>query len=215
MSQPEPTPGAAALNPWSSIWLRPRRTVRELVSSNPEYGVTGLAMLAGVFHVLDRATGRSAGDRIPFLGVLLMAALLGPVLGLAKVYLGAALLGWTGRWIGGSGTSRHLRTALAWGGVPYAFSLPVWLPLLLVVGPEMFTTETPRIDGGGIAAWTFFSLVFVQIVLGVWAFILVLKGVGEIQGFSSWRALANLALAGLVMLVPILTIVAIAIALRP
>ena len=36
---------------------------------------------------------------------------------------------------------------------------------------------------------------FAALVLGIWSFIILLKGLGEVQSFSAWKAWGNLVLA--------------------
>jgi len=42
-----------------------------------------------------------------------------------------------------------------------------------------------------------------EVVLNVWSFVIALHCLGQVQGFSAWRALGNQALTALVLLVPI------------
>ncbi len=193
---------AEPLRPWRTIWTQPRATVRHLVETDPDYMVLVLASLGGVAQVLDRASTRNLGDRLPLWGILLLALLVGPLGGIASLYIGAALAHWTGRWLGGVAPVAHLRTAGAWANVPNAWGLLLWVAAIALIGQEMFTRETPRLDSspGLILLMMLISIAF--IILGIWSFILLLKGVAEVQGFSAWRALGNVLLAGAVIVVP-------------
>ncbi len=53
------------LNPWLSMFVRPRQTMRQILDGDSTRFVVGLAMLGGVLTVLDRASIDSMGDRIP------------------------------------------------------------------------------------------------------------------------------------------------------
>ena len=82
-----------------------------------------------------------------------------------------------------------------------AAGVPLVLALLLI-GPELFTEHTPRLDSRPTLAATVVGLIFLQVTLALWSIVTVLKTVAQVQGFSVWRALAN-------NLLPLLIIVAV------
>ncbi len=53
-----------------------------------------------------------------------------------------------------------------------------------------------------------------RVVPGLWSFVVVLKCVGEVQGFSAWRALGAMFLAGLLIVVPLILFVVLILAAR-
>jgi hypothetical protein len=206
---------AGTVNPWVSIWTRPRETVRYLLETDPERMVLVLAALGGISQLLDQASTRNAGDTFPVTTAVLLAVLLGPAIGLFSLFLGSILVAWTGRWMGGGGSARQLRTALAWANVPLVASLLLWIPLMLGVGEEMFTSYTPRLESSPVLALMVLLLGMVGIVLAIWSLVILLKGVGEVQGFSAWKALGNVLLAFLVVLVPIVLMAVVAAIILP
>lgn len=204
----------APMNPWLSVWTRPRETIRRIIETDPTRSWLLVAALAGVANALDRASGRNAGDKLPLPTIIAGAVGLGAVWGVVSVYLGAFLLALTGRWIGGRGSRAELRAAVAWAQVPVALSLLLWVPELALVGREMFTAETPELDDNPAAAIGLFLFGLAELTLGVWSLVLLLKCVGEVQGFSAWKALGNLLLAGLILFVPLTLAVVAVVALR-
>jgi hypothetical protein len=206
---------ARTVNPWVSVWTRPRETVRYLLETDPERMVLVLATLGGISQLLDQASTRNAGDTFPATTVVLLAILLGPAIGLFSLFLGSVLVAWTGRWMGGAGSARQLRTAIAWANVPMVAGLLVWIPLVLGVGEEMFTSYTPRLEASPVLALMVLLLGMVGIILAIWSLVILLKGVGEVQGFSAWKALGNLLLAFLVVLVPIVLMAVVAAIVLP
>lgn len=199
-------PAARAVNPWNSMWTRPRETVRHLVETDPKRMVLVLAALAGVSQMLNRASIKSLGDTLSTPVILLAALLLGPLFGIVALYIGGALIAWTGKWIGGSAPASHIRTALAWGNLPIAASLVVWVADLALFGHDNFTTAKPRLQASHGLSFLLMLSGLVSAVLGIWAIVLMVKGVGEVQGFSAWKALGNVLLAGLVLVVPIIVL---------
>lgn len=200
------------LNPWVSMWTKPRATIAQIVARDPTHFVLPLAALSGFSQALDRASMRSAGDTLDLSAIFLFAAIGGPVGGIITLYLGSLLLRWTGSWIGGTATTQHIRAAIAWSGVPLVWALVLWVPELAIFGKELFTTATPRIDASVGMLLLFLGFAAIEVVVGAWAFVVALKSLGQVQGFSAWKALANGLLA---LLVVVAAIALLAVALSP
>ena len=190
-----------ALNPWVSIWTRPRATIQQIVDTEIEQRVVALAALSGITSALDNAGGRSLGDSLPLPAVFAVVLLVGPLAGLIGVYLWAWLLRWTGRWLGGEATLPQLRTAIAWGSVPLIAAGVPMVMALLIAGPEYFSESTPRLDQRPIWAMAVLGLTLVQVVLALWGGVTTVKSVAQVQGFSAWRALGNNLLPLLIVVV--------------
>ena len=197
----------AMLNPWTAIWMRPRATIQEIVATNPDKHVLALAGIAGVAQALDRASTQNAGDRMGVGTILAVALLAGPLLGIIGLYLWGLLTRWTGRWIGGQASARDIRAATAWSSVPVVLASVLWVPMLLLVGRDLFTSETPRMDANPMVALWILLLFAIQFVAAIWSIIVFCKCLGQVQGFSAWRGLGNSVLAGLVIVVPIIAVV--------
>lgn len=206
---------SSVVNPWRSMWLRPRDTVRHLVQTSPDRLVLVLAGLAGVAQILDRAAGEAAGDTLSLPMILGFALVLGPLFGILSLYIGSALVAWTGRWIGGSAPPHHIRTAMAWAGVPVVAGLVLWIVVIAVLGEEMFTTPMPQTEASlGLALFAILCGIAL-FVLGVWSLVLLFKSVGEVQGFSAWKAMGNVLLGGLAFILPLAALVAVVVLLAP
>lgn len=182
----------------------PRDTVRRIVERDPRYVVLPLAALSGIDQVLERASGRGAGDTLDLTTILLMAVVAGPLGGLLSLFVGALLLRWTGSWLGGRAPALHVRTAMAWGSLPAIYAMVLWVPSIAVFGRSLFTSELPSIGGDASRALLFDALIMAEVVVAVWSFVVFLHALGEVQGFSAWRALGNVFLAVLVVVIPVL-----------
>ncbi len=193
-------------SPWVSWWLKPRETIQRIIDHDTSYLAVPLVLIGGVFNTLDRASIRSLGDSYDLTTIILMALIIGPIGGLIGWFIFSALLKWTGSWISGRGDSEAIKAALAWANVPiiaagllYAIELPLF-------GHELFTTQTPRIDSNPVLLASVLGLSLVEIVIAIWAFILFLRALGQVQGFSAWKALLNSVMAGAVFLVPLIAL---------
>lgn len=195
------------LNPWFSMWTQPRSTIRQIVNSDPERFVIGLAMISGVLRGLERARSRSLGDDLPLLAVLGAALVGGALTGIFLFHIYGFLIRWTGRWFGGSASAPEVRAAIAWPNVITAWLLLLWVPQLALFGRELFTTDTPTMDANPSMAQLRSVFLLLEVFLWIWIAVAFLKCLSEVQRYSTWKALANAFVAGLVIVIPIILLV--------
>jgi hypothetical protein len=183
MIQETPVLASGTFNPWKTMWLRPRATIRSLVNHEPTQNVDRLAILMGITQVIER---NNAGDGTfqSVLVTLAMAALLGPVAGLIGIRISGAVSGWIGRKLGGMATNEEVRAAFAWSAVPRITALPLQILFLLIL--PFFSATNPAIGlllvgMGGVLT-----------VLGLWEFILSVATLAEVHRFSIWRAIGTI-----------------------
>jgi heme/copper-type cytochrome/quinol oxidase subunit 2 len=196
-----------SLNPWVSMWTQPRRTIQQIVDGDPEHLVLLPAFLTGFAQSLNRASGKSMGDDMEWPMIFLVAVIAGPIGGLISLYVGGALIRWTGRYLGGSASPENIRAAIAWSGVPVIWTLILYVPGLALFGQELFTSETPRIDASSSLMLIYLVFSLIEVTIGIWALVVFLKSLGQVQGFSAWKALGNVILSVLVIVIPLVTIV--------
>jgi hypothetical protein len=153
-----------------------------------------LAALAGFSTALDNASIASMGDTFDLVMIFGIVAIVGPIGGIVSLFIGAALLRWMGMWIGGVASSMDIRAAMAWSNVPIIWALLLWIPELYLFGGELFTSYTPKIDASESLTYSFIGFDVIKIIVSMWA-----------QGFSAWKALGNTLLAGLAVIVLIVT----------
>lgn len=174
------------VNPWLSMWLHPRHTIKAIISHNPKYLVLALAMLMGIVDALSNADARVLPALRAYPYFVIPAIIIGGAIGgIITLYAAAFLLRFTGRLIGGKGSYENLRAAIAWAGVPNYWILPFdFLALILVA--FLFSPAT-------ILLYSIES--FASAALGVWSFVLMLQAVGEVHKFSAWKSLLAIFLA--------------------
>lgn len=197
---------SSPLNPWRTLWSRPRATIRQIVATQPERHVVMLAAVGGIFQWLDQATLRATGDQLPLHMILAAALIVGPISGIITLYLLGFLIALTGRWLGGTASPLHMRAALGWYNWPGICIGLLWIPQLALAGHESFTSKTPRIDAdpGLYAAVTLISIP--KFLLGIWAAIILCMCIGQLQGFSAWKGLGNVVLAMLTFFLPLMAL---------
>jgi len=192
-------------NPFFTIWLSPRETIRRIVEWNPSYCVLWLACLAGIEQALGHSRIRYLGEKVPLAVLFAIVLVGGPLGGLLLLWISSLLLRWTGRWLGGIATLRQLIAAVAWSLTPQALSLLLFIPAWLIAGRELFTKLTPHLGAHPGLSMMLTAVGAVQGILGIWSIFTLCHTVAEVQGYrSAWRGLGNVLLSFLVIFAALL-----------
>ena len=184
-------PDELGFNPWLKIWVEPRETIRRIVKFDPKYRFYLLSFIYGFPMLLHLAQNLSLGQSFSAIGIVIGSLVLALLAGMLGIYVVSGLLFWTGKWIGGKGSFQEVRSAVAWSNVANVINSILWLILVGLFGSSLFLntfTDTAFV-GRQLAIVGVIGLV--QLVVAVWAFIILLKTLGEVQGFSAWKALLN------------------------
>ena len=192
------------LNVWTSIWIKPRETVRYAIDNKTMKFAVILALIAGVFDTLDGAVQNNLGDTMSITMIFVFAILLGPVLGVIGWWIAAVIAKIVGRWFGGTGTFADLKMAFAMSYIPIILGGVLWIPDLLILGKVLFV-ENFDISVGPLI-WLFISG-FISIVLGVWSFIITVKAIAEAHKFSAWRGLWTVLIPSVLIIFVLLIII--------
>ena len=188
------------LSPWLTIWIFPRNTIRQIVDTNPRKNVILLSGLAGIFGFFDRAMGNNLGDIVPFIYLILLMIILGPLLGIVAVYIGGIILNWTGSLFGGVANQLDVRAAIAWSSLPGLLISIFNLPKLLLFRDEAFTSMTLRTDAILHSNLLFLQMISIYslvlmllgVVFSLWGVIILIINVAEVNRFSVWKSILSI-----------------------
>ncbi|HZM69276.1 MAG TPA: YIP1 family protein [Candidatus Cryosericum sp.] len=204
-----PAPPQEPLNPWFSMWVMPRATMRQILDTNPSRFVHLLAILVGIVEVM-----RSHLPNPPFafdLGVLLtVKAVVGALAGLFALYLWSMLIWMTGKWLSGKGNFIAVRAAVAWSNVILIWSAMLWLPLIAYLGAEAFNLDPETILTEPSGLLLMIPLGLMAIVVGIWWLVVFMKCVGEAHGFSAWHSFGAFLIACIIFAIPIVMLAVLA-----
>ncbi|KAA3645518.1 MAG: YIP1 family protein [Chloroflexi bacterium] len=190
-------------NPWLSMWIRPRETIRHIVSTNPEHHIYFIAVLSGIYQALDNATDRSLGDTLPLVSILIFALVIGGFVGIIRLAIEGWLLGMVGNWFGGKSNSKEMRAAVAWSSLPSIILLIGFVPIILIFGRDWFTSTLPGIGLPAILMIGAFSLI-IGIIGFVWRAFMLISSLVELHAFSAWRAIATIVVGYAIPTIPLL-----------
>lgn len=200
-------------SPFLTIWTSPRATIRHILKTDPDYMVLPLAAIAGIGMFLNIALRVRLGGPLSLGRILLLAMLIGPVLGLVSFFLHSWLLYATGRWLGGKADQADIQTVVAWARIPAPVDLVVlWGVLTFIDGRQLFTFASLLLDPGARLQPPVVFLLLISMLMAVWSLVILCQGLGEVQGFSAWKGLLNVILAPFFILGPVLLLVSLFIA---
>ncbi len=183
--------GKLSVNPWIDIWLKPRATIRAIVNFDPKYRFILLSAIYGLPMALNFAQNASLIESIPLWAILLACLVVCPFIGALGITICSLLLTWTGRWVGGKGKYDGIRAAVTWSNVPNVVTIALWVVLVVVFGNQVFSHGFAESLFVGYQAGVVFVVFLVESIISIWGFIILLKALGEVQGFSAWKALLN------------------------
>ena len=177
------------IRPIKDVWLRPRRVFRELATQ--PVGATdyilaaaqGLATTVTLYRTQPAASGFTAGE------ILGSACVFGPLGGILSLYIFAAIYRRLGQRAGGKSVRNQVFHVLAYGGIPVAASLVLWIFTALLAG-EAAIIEKPAAEVDGFVGFVLHAQLAAYLFLWVWAIVLQVMGFSEILGLATRKAFA-------------------------
>lgn len=179
------------VNPWKRIWVKPRDTIKNIIKFNPRYRFAILSFLYGLPMLLHTAQNLDLGGQFTTVGIVVVAAVLATFVGMLILTIASGLVYWTGKWIGGKSSYINIRAAVSWSNVPNIVTIVVWLLLIYNFHDQIFYNTFNQAEIGSQGSTILDIGMFIESVAAIWSFIILVKSVGEVQGFSSWKGVLN------------------------
>ena len=191
------------LNPWGRIWISPRRTIRRIVDIAPGRGFLWLSLIYGFPVLLQIAQSLSLALYFSWPVILITALIFALFIGMLGITITAGLLTWVGRWIGGQGSFIQLRAAVAWSNLPTIVTGITWIVWVFLFKGSLFYEGFLHTGFMGMEKTLLMSLAILQFAASVWSFVLLLITLSEVQVFSVWKALLNIILPFVLIVIAI------------
>lgn len=177
-------------NPLRRIWFEPVATLTYIVENQPRKNINLLLVFGGIMNSLDRALEK-ADENTRILDRTIFAIIGGAAFGWISFYLLAYFLSIAGDWLKGKADAAAYRTVLAWSLIPSLAGAFLFIPRIIIFNEV--------VGQNGVFSIIDNLLQFIQFFLGVWTFVILVKGVMLIQNFSTGRALLNIFLPMLIV----------------
>ncbi len=175
------------IRPLQDVWLRPRRVFRELASrpvGRVDYLLGAAQGMVG-WLALSRATNAGATTSVP--EIFVKALIIGSIAGVASLFLFAEIYTRLGQRLGGTSVRNSVFHVVAYGGVPIAVSLGIWVLTALLAGEAAFL-QVLRPDVEGFVALLLRAQFVADLLLMAWSVLLQVMGFSEIQGLATRKA---------------------------
>jgi len=179
------------VNPWTHIWFNPRETIRKIVRYNPKFRFFVLSFLYGLPLALHTAQNLSLGEEFSSTGIVIFSLILAAFIGMLGITISTALIYWTGKWIGGEGKYQTVRTAVAWSNAPNVIVVAIWAGMIYLFRDHLFFENFAEFGHEGNDLTFVTGAMVFQAILSIWSFIILVKGLGEVQKFSAWKGVLN------------------------
>jgi len=143
----------------------------------------GMATSVMVYRTQLSGTGTTAAQ------LLGSALIFGPLGGVVSMYLFAAIYGRLGKRVAGQSARNQVFHVLAYGGIPVAASLILWIFTALLVG-DAAIVDTPGVEVDGFVAFVLRVQFTAYMLLALWSIVLQVMGFSETLGLTTRRAFA-------------------------
>jgi hypothetical protein len=143
----------------------------------------GTATAVMVYRTQLSGSGFTAGE------ILGSACIFGPLSGVLSLYLFAAIYGRLGTRAGGKSARNQVFHVLAYGGIPVAASLVLWIFTALLVG-EAAIIDKPGSEVDGFVGFVLHAQLAAYLFLWFWSVVLQVMGFSEILGIATRKAFA-------------------------
>jgi hypothetical protein len=191
---------------FTKIWTMPRLVFKYINDKSYDKYVILLLILSGISKSFDNASNQNMGDNQSLLIIIGACVFAGGLMGWILVYIYAGLLSWTGKWLHGKGNSTALVNVIAYASIPGILVLILLVPEIATFGINTFTSHGVSDAGLNLKLiWGLFAVI--KFVLAIWALILVVIGISEVQKLSIGKSILNLILPVLIIIVPVFLIV--------
>jgi hypothetical protein len=211
--EPEPA-REQPIRPLQDVWLRPRRVFRELASQPIGRVDLLLGAAQGMVSWLALSRTQNAGATAGVAEILGKALFIGSLFGIVSLYMMAEVYTRLGKRIGGAATRSQVIHVLAYGGLPMAVSLGIWILAALLAGEATFTQEQ-RPDVESFVALLLRAQFIAYVLLLIWSVVLQVMGFSEMQGLATRKAFGVWVLGQLIVLLAALFLAVLVATLLP
>ncbi len=189
------------IRPLQDVWLRPRRVFRQLASQPIGLADHLLGAAQGMISMLGYSRAKDFGAKLDLGQIFFTAGVIGAVIGIVSLHIMAAIYARLGSRVGRLTTRRPIVHVLAYGGVPMAGALGIWVLTALIAGEATFVQAPKDVDD------------FVDLLLGTqflsYILLLMWSVVLQVMGFSEILAVSNAKAFGVWVLGQVIAVLAI------
>jgi hypothetical protein len=192
---------------FKAILTKPRLGFRYILEKNYANYFYTILCLAGMSSALNSYVTEEKIYSSSLYYVLPINLLLSGLLGWIFLYIYAALMSWTGSWLGGKGNTDTIYKTIAYASITSVLSIALNLILLFYL---KFTTTY---DGETIyfandfGIYIYYALIGIVGLASIYSFVLLIIGISEVQKLPIGESILNIFLPALLFMIPIIIII--------
>lgn len=177
------------MNPWLTIWTKPRLTVATMAATAPWQWVWLLVLVGGVSRVIERLALVPSLTELEPSALLAIVILSGALAGLMLVLVVARVMYWILRWMGGTGTWVETRTVAAWALAPGAPSAVLWGAMVSSYG--VAALNPAALSGADDPRTLILGIDYgVQFGLTIWSLAIEIVCLAHVHNLAVWKVIA-------------------------
>lgn len=187
------------INPWVSIWKRPRATILQVASEDPKRGLWMLAAIYGFLSLLNVFQAVALGYFVSLFPILFLAIVFSPLWGYLIFNVWGGIVYGVGKLLGGKAPFPLIRAAYGWSCVPFIISIFVWTILLSVFGVSLFQNFPENYLVNDKEIVLLFASLIVKVAISIWSLVIFINALSEVQQFSTVKSILNIVFSWVVL----------------
>lgn len=193
-----PTPIPDRLNPWMSIWMHPKRTMRWILEHRTPKQSMSIMFIASYLTMVDWMADRDRGDELTLTTIFATSMFLALVHFAATYYLFGWLLHRISAALMGRATLAQTRTALCWMSLFTILTAAVNLGGgMLIFGRAYFSSiKWDMGDADPSIMVAYLATLGLSFLIMIPGFVLSVAMLAEAHRFAWWRSLLALIITG-------------------
>lgn len=186
---------------FTKIWTSPKQVLQFIHKYQYEKNMYIILILIGIVNSLDRASLKNMGDTKSLTEILFISIAIGGLLGWISFYFYSSLVSWTGSWINGRGNQSSLYRIYTYSMIPAIFTLAFSFVQILFFGKDTFSSSFDINQENYVLMMIYYSTSLISFGLSIYSVALCVIGTSIVQEFSIGKAILNLVLPILILIV--------------
>jgi hypothetical protein len=187
---------------FTRIWTEPRLVMKYVNDNSYDKFVVILLIIGGISNTFDRIVSSDLFINQPFIVLIGIGLVLAGLSGWLGNYIYAAIVTWTGKAFNGKAHSSDIFRVSAYSMIPSLFSLLIVFLQLFVFGADVFRDDFDTDFLNTVEMSIYLGLALFTVVFAIWSLVIFVVGLSEVQKFSVGKAIGNLFLSLLVIIIP-------------
>ena len=188
---------------FAHIWLKPKKVFKYVTDYRYDKYTFIILIIAGIYRFIESSIDASSAAGMAFKTKLIVSIIAGALFGWLGYYVFAFLISFTAKWMGGKANTDYVVRVLAYAMIPIIPALLCQFLLMYSIGDVFFMVEYDLTNYPFGHKPLSAILALMRDVFSLWSFILLIIATASINNFGILKAILNVILALVVILIPL------------